>query len=100
MPKKAPSAARKVIDATMPASWADLTASAIKLGAATVIGLFLVYYLTQTVEKKLDTLAVAMSGVADKVRDNGALFQVAQRICLNTAKTDQDRLACVVIHKD
>jgi hypothetical protein len=40
------------------------------------------------------------SSLTGHVRDGGALIQIAQRICINTAKTDQARLECVTIHQD
>lgn len=51
----------------------------------------------EKIEAQVTTLAVQM---VSHVRDNGALLQVAQRICLNTAKTQDDRISCLAIHKD
>ncbi len=74
-----------------------------KLGASTVIALFLVWFISDRVETRLtamqlqhDSLAAQMSQhVADMAQQQLAVRWLLRSICLNTAKNDVQARTCI-----
>jgi hypothetical protein len=65
--------------------WAQAT---LKLGATTVIAIYLVWFTTSKIESKLDAHAhESRDGIARQV-------QLLSQICQNTASTPEERAAC------
>lgn len=76
------------------------------VGVPSVIAIFLVWNLTSNVNARLDgqqaelkAMSLALSAVAKHMDSDGVqmwmLVAAAQRTCLNTSKTDLDRIACI-----
>jgi hypothetical protein len=78
-----------------------------KYGVSAVIALGVVYWMAVTQSSRLDRIADDLNAhkmsTAELVkhleadtRQTDQLIAISSRICINTAKTDQDRLNCVV----
>lgn len=73
------------------------------VGAPVAAMFFLMWFITSTVTARLDALevnsrlaAAAMKTIEDQ---QWQVVSVLSRICINTSKTDQDRIACVTLSK-
>jgi hypothetical protein len=89
--------------AFMPKNFGEVVNGIIKLGVSSALALGLVWWMTQVVSAKLDehmkTTAELVEHMKQDSEQQWQLVSVAQRICLNTAKNDADRLGCVVTAK-
>jgi hypothetical protein len=68
--------------------------AAYKFGAPTAMIAYLIYWMTSVATPLLMQIADSTKEVAAQSIENGAKIN---RICLNTSKTDPDRIACVVV---
>ena len=69
------------------------------LGFPIVVGLTLLWVivsgLPSDIKSALDHVAAARQEIADHRHETGELLKVMQRICVNTAPTEQMREACI-----
>lgn len=93
--------------AGLPKSWQAGLILIAKYGPMSIIALGLVYWFTVKQDAKLDRIADDMSAhrqttaelvthLQEEAQQSWQLVAISQRICLNTAKSDADRLNCVV----
>jgi len=97
---------QRLID-RLPTSWAAAFTVAAKYGIWALVGLALMYVIVIRQAAQFDrmtedirTLQSSITSLVGHFQDDRdqmwALIAVNQRTCLNTAKTDQDRLNCVI----
>jgi uncharacterized membrane-anchored protein YhcB (DUF1043 family) len=91
----------------MPKTWGQVMEAAVRFGPVTIILAGLLYWMTTSLDARLDSQSQRLDQhvattheLVEQIKEsnqmNWQLLGVAQRICLNTAKTDSDRLSCVV----
>lgn len=71
------------------------------VGAPTAIACFMVWWLTGTVTKRLDVIEEQArqhtAAEAIGTEQTWQMIGILQRVCLNTAHTADDRLACTIV---
>jgi hypothetical protein len=101
MPKPKPSTQRADPVGVLPAPWNAALAATVKLGVPAVIALGLVWLIAWRQDTKVDQIQASLSALISlQQRTLATLGQInasSQRSCLLIAKTDQDRIACVLI---
>ncbi len=83
--------------ANLPAVWRFVA----WVGIPGAIAGFMVYWATTSLDAKLTEIAAGQARLIKQLDEqadqNWMTVQVSSRICLNTARTDEDRMNCVTI---
>lgn len=73
------------------------------VGAPTAIACFMVWWLTNSVTARLDVIETQAkahtAAEAIGTEQSWQLIGILQRVCLNTSKTADDRLACTLVRR-
>lgn len=98
---------RRTSDASsLPNSWRAAIEAAVRLGVPAVIALGLVWLLGMSLQTKMERTADSVAALDKRMGELVAhlnadsaqswrLIAISQRICINTSKSDQDRISCV-----
>ena len=106
VPQAADALVASAPEGSLPSSWRAGIEAAVKLGVPAVIAMGVVWWMGMMLTARIDRIverldqhdkstAELVSHLNSDAQQAWRLVAISQRICINTSKTDQDRMSCV-----